>query len=78
MLAGAASITAMTALYFRWGAERYLSVTAFAACTAFGAMALFTEPWHWYVDAVVIGVFSGNVMMLIPCIINALFMLANG
>ena len=41
-------------------------------------MALFTELWHWYVDAVVIGVFSGNVMMLIPCIINALFMLAYG
>lgn len=69
MLAGAATITTMTGLCFRWGAKRYLTLMTVAACTAFGAMAPFTQPWHWYVDAVIIGIFSGNAMMLVPCII---------
>lgn len=78
MLAGAATITTMTSLYFRWGAKKYLTLMATVCCVSFGAMALFTEPWHWYVDAVVIGVFSGNAMMLVPCIINNWFQKYNG
>ncbi len=78
MLAGAATITTMTGLCFRWGAKRYLTLMTVAACTAFGAMAPFTQPWHWYVDAVIIGIFSGNAMMLVPCIINNWFHKYNG
>ena len=59
MLAGAATIPIMTSLFYRWGAKRFLGLMAAASCIAFGVMALFTQPWQWYADAVVMGVFGG-------------------
>lgn len=78
MLSGALAIPTMTALFYHWGAKRFLSLMAAASCLAFGAMAVFTQPWQWYVDAVVIGVFGGVSGMVIPCIINNWFKKYNG
>ena len=78
MLAGAATIPIMTSLFYRWGAKRFLGLMAAASCIAFGVMALFTQPWQWYADAVVMGVFGGISGMVIPCIINNWFKKYNG
>lgn len=48
------------------------------SCVCFGVMARFTQPWQWYIDSAVMGVFSSNVMMVIPCIINNWFRKNNG
>ena len=78
MLVGAAGITAMTKLFFRWGARKYLTVMTVTSCLCFGIMALFTQPWQWYIDAAATGIFSANAMMVIPCIINNWFRKNNG
>lgn len=67
-----------TKLFFRQDHRLVMGGLVSAACVGLSLMCLYNELWQWYLSAVLVGVGTGYIMVVIPVIINNWFHKRNG
>lgn len=72
-LAAALGIAPLTKLFLRVDGRWLLALLGTASAVGIGAMSLFTQVWHWYIAAAIVG-FAGSLSpVVIPVIANNWF-----
>ena len=72
-LAAVVSVALVAPWFFRIGARKFTTCLAILLMISFGSMCFYTELWHWYLSAALIGLGTNCLMIIIPSVINNWF-----